>query len=205
MKLTAPTTRTMAIAVPRCLVCSIHLEDPRTRRNLTTESSSTVAQLINELLIRTENEVAVDLFTKKSRFLCRRCFGSFHKFLELSQKLKELDGNLEANVKRAFHQFTSVVSQPDVQSTSLSASSSSPVSHTPGRTSRKRLHDTDPGRSSKQRRMAPNTPTRRFLNQPIVGDSPVLAVRIYIQHLHVGPCTIPFNDSFIHSFTFAGS
>ena len=148
---------------PLCLICSILLEDTGKRRNLTTESSSKVAQLVKKLLGRVHPENSIAMFMQKSQFVCRKCFASFNKVLELSQKLKELEDNLQATVKSSFEQFIST--QPD----HVSSPSSSHM----------RLHDEETMHSRHCRVAPPNTPTRQFLTQPVVGNTPVIAVCLY--------------------------
>ena len=94
-------------------------------------------------------------------------FIQLDKVIELSQKLQELEDNLQATVKSSFEQFTST--QPDC----VSSPSSSHM----------HLHDEETS-NSRCRQVAPNTPTRQFLTQPVAGNSPVIAVRLYYYYAY---------------------
>ena len=141
----------------RCLICCTQISSAASRRNLNGESSREVKLIIEELLCRTERADYVDEYMKQSSIVCRKkCFSSFEKFVKLKKECKQLDSELSRVLQQSFYDFLPSGNKR-VQRNDDSDSETT-TSHT------------------KRRREGANTPTKQFLSQPIIGNSPVVAV-----------------------------
>ena len=87
----------MATPGPVCKLCSAAVTRGDQRRNLGSPSSKHVVDMLMELLQGLfPQHVLPELTAKMQRsFLCRACFRSVEKLIEVNKSMQELKGNLE--------------------------------------------------------------------------------------------------------------
>ena len=139
-------------SVVSCLLCGTTLSNSKLRRNVFTKETTEIKDALIELLERKHSTDLVKYYLNSSKVACKsKCFSLLSRLLKLRKDLDQLEKSLETTASGVMVQYALL---------SLDYTSPRPM---------KRL-----------RREMPSTPARNFLNIPVAGNSPAVAVCLIV-------------------------
>ena len=148
-----------------CVACAQAVPNSRDRRRVQSESAR---QTLSEIVSRVyPNAVSVFLPAENPAIVCRSCFGQLEKLQKLRAEISRMNAALESGIRRYGE-------QAGIQSTGASLES---ISHSPltPRGRKRRLYESPICRPP-AKRLAMDTPSRRFMQQTVAHHSPAVAV-----------------------------
>ena len=145
-------------SVVSCLLCGTTLSNSKLRRNVFTKETTEIKDALIELLERKHSTDLVKYYLNSSKVVCKsKRFSLLSRLLKLRKDLDQLEKSLETTASGVMVQYASSFSDDILN-----------------------LDYTSPRPMKRLRREMPSTPARNFLNIPVAGNSPAVALCLIV-------------------------
>ena len=163
-----------------CVACAQPVSVTSNRRRFRSASSSHVLPTLSEIIGQLDSAASSAILDPQGpAFVCWGCFSSLEKLKKVRAEASQIDARLESGVR----QFSELLGRKDGASTIRAATEqpSEPSLTTTPRGRKRPLHAlASPVRQPPaKRRLTPQSPSRRFLQQVQSCETPAVAVSIH--------------------------